>query len=134
MCGGRWGNNVPHLRVASSLGALLSLLPLQAAVPDEWHRAGGGDGVEYRWTTGFWNTCHIEFRDSAIKGTSRNREISGEIDYDRTTLNGVERNTLQSFHLTIFDVGTSAGPDVGCERINEVTIQKLKRSSPPLAP
>jgi hypothetical protein len=135
MCGRRWGNDVAlYLRVAISLGALLSLLPLRAAVADKWHRAGGGDGVEYRWTAGFWNTCHIEFRDLAIKGTSRNTEISGVIDYDHLTLNGVERNTLQSFALTIFDVGTSAGPDVGCERINEVAIQEVKRSSPPLAP
>lgn len=133
MCGRPWGNSVPpSLRVAISLGALLSLLPLEAAVPDEWHPAGGGDGVEYRWTAGFWNTCHIEFRDSTIKGTSRSTEISGVIDYDHPTLNGVERNTLQSFDLTILDVGTSAGPDVGCEKINEVTIHQVKRSSPPL--
>ncbi|HSR06376.1 MAG TPA: hypothetical protein VLM42_04440, partial [Bryobacteraceae bacterium] len=120
----------PYLRVAISLGALLSLIPLQAAAPDEWHHAEGGDGVEYRWTMGFWQTCHIEFRDSALKGTSRNTEIGGDIDYDRTTLNGVERNALQPFQLKIFDAGTAAGPYVGCERINEVTIQELKRSSP----
>lgn len=122
------------LRLLISLCVPLSLLPLQAAAPDEWHSAAGGGGVEYRWTVGFWRTCHIEFRDSTIKGTSRNTEISGVIDYDRTTLNGVERNALQSFNLTIFDVGTSAGPDVGCEQINEVTIYGLKRSSPPLGP
>src|SRR5450755_4501529 len=98
MCGRLWGNDVtPGLRVAISLGALLSLVPLRAAVADEWHLASGGDGVEYRWTAGFWNTCHIEFRDSTIKGTSRNTEISGVIDYDHLTLNGVERNALQSF-------------------------------------
>ncbi len=109
MSGRRWGNDVPWtLRLLIRLCAAVSVLPLQAAMPDEWHRAEGGDGVEYRWTMGFWNTCHIEFRDSAIKGTSRNTEISGEIDYDRTTLNGVERNTLQSFHLTILDAGTAA--------------------------
>ncbi len=135
MCGRLWGNELtPGLRVAISLGALVSLLPLRAAAADEWHLARGRDGVEYRWAVGFWNTCHIEFRDSTIKGTSRNTVISGVIDYDHITLNGVERNTLQSFGLTIFDVGTTAGPDVGCERINEVTIQELKRSSPTLAP
>ena len=129
MCGRLLGNNVPaRLCLAISLGALLSLVPLEAAAPDEWHDAGGGDGVEYRWTAGFWGTCHIEFRDSTIKGTSWSSEISGAIDYDHTTLNGVERNTLQSFHLTIFDGGTSAGPDVGCERINEVAIQEIRRS------
>ena len=122
------------LRLLISLCLPLSLLPLQAAAPDEWHSAAGGGGVEYRWTVGFWGTCHIEFRDSTLKGTSRNTEINGVIDYDRTTLNGVERNALQSFDLTIFDVGTSAGPDVGCEQINEVTIYELKRSSPPLGP
>lgn len=124
----------PGLRVAISLGALVSLVPLRASVADEWHPAAGGDGVEYRWTAGFWNTCHIEFRDAAIKGTGRNTEISGVIDYDHITLNGVERNTLQSFGLTIYDSGTGIGPDVACERINEIAIQELKRSSPPLGP
>jgi hypothetical protein len=123
-----------YLRLLISLCAPLSLLPLQAAVPDKWHSATGGGGVEYRWTVGFWKTCHIEFRDSTIKGTSRNTEISGVIDYDRTTLNGVERNALQSFNLTIFSLGTSAGPDVGCQQINDVTIRELKRISPPLTP
>ena len=123
----------PHLRLLISLCAAVSVLTLQAATADEWHRADGRDGVEYRWTVGFWRTCHIEFRDSALKGTSRNTEISGEIDYDHTTLNGVERNALQSFHLTIFDAGTSAGPDVGCEQIHEIRIHEVKRSSSPLA-
>ena len=119
-----------YLWLLISLCASLSVLPLQAAAPDEWHRADGGDGVEYRWTAGFWGTCHIEFRDSTIKGTSRNTEISGVIDYDHPTLNGVERNALQSFTLTVSGLGTSVGPDVGCEQIHEITIHELKRSSP----
>jgi hypothetical protein len=123
-----------YLRLLISLCAPLSLLPLQAAAPDEWHSAAGGGGVEYRWTVGFLRACHIEFRDSTIKGTSRHTEISGVIDYDRTTFNGVERNALQSFNLTIFGLGTSAGPDVGCQQINDVTIRELKRISPPLTP
>jgi hypothetical protein len=71
-----------------SLCTLLGLVPLQASSPDEWHRAAGGSGVEYRWSAGFWGACHIEFRDSAISGTSESTEIAGYIDYAHPTLNG----------------------------------------------
>ena len=108
------------------------LLPLQAAPRMEWLSVNGGDGVEYRWSVGFWHVCHTEFRDPVIAGTSRIAEISGVIDYDRTTLSGIERDAAQDFTLRIFGSGTSVGPDVGCEQINEVTIRKTKRFSPPL--
>jgi hypothetical protein len=97
----------------------------------EWLSANGRGGVEYRWSIGFWHVCHTEFRDPAITGTSRTAEISGVINYDRTTLNGIERNALQSFNLTLYDFGSSIGPDVGCQQINDVTIRELKRFFPP---
>src|ERR1700719_17846 len=116
-----------YIRLLISFCVPLSLLPLEAASADEWHGATGGGGVEYRWRAGFLGACHIEFRDSATVGTSRNTEISGVINYDRTTLEGVERNALQSFNLTLYDFGSSIGPDVGCQQINDVTIRELKR-------
>ena len=119
------------IRLVISLCVPLSLVPLQAASPDEWHSASGGGGVEYRWTVGFWRVCHIEFRDSATVGTSRNTKVSGIINYDRTTLNGIEHNALQSFNLTLYGFGPSVGPDVGCQQINDVTIRELKRYFPP---
>ena len=87
--------------------------------------------MEYRCTVGFWSVCHIEFRDSATVGASRNTEISGIINYDRTTLSGIERNALQSFNWTLYGFGSSVGPDVGCQPINDVTIRELKRYFPP---
>jgi len=120
------------IRLLVSLCVPLSLFPLQAASPDEWHSATGGGGVEYRWSAGFLGACHIEFRDPATVGTSQNTEISGVINYDRRTLEGIERNALQSFNLTIYGLGSSVGPDVGCQQINDVTIRELKRFSPPL--
>jgi hypothetical protein len=120
------------IRLLVSLCAPLILLPLQAAPRMEWLSANGGDGVEYRWSVGFWHICHSEFRDPAIAGTSKVAEISGVIDYDRTTLNGIERNTIQDFHLRIYGSETSVGPDVGCEQINDVTVLQTKRFSPPL--
>ena len=98
----------------------------------EWLSANGGGGVEYRWNIGLWHVCHTEFRDPAIAGSSRIAEVSGVIDYDRTTLNGIERNTIQNFNLRIYGSGTSVGPDVGCEQINDVAIREMKRLSPPL--
>ena len=120
------------IRLLVSLCAPLILLPLQAAPSMEWLSANGGGGVEYRWSIGFWHVCHTEFRDPAIAGTSRIAEVSGVINYDRTTLNGIERNTIQDFNLRIYGSGTSVGPDVGCEQINDVTIRETKRFSPPL--
>ena len=120
------------IRLLVSLCAPLILLPLQAAPRMEWLSANGGDGVEYRWSVGFWHVCHTEFRDPSIAGTSRIAEISGVIDYDRTTLNGIERNAIQDFNLRIYGSGTSVGPDVGCEQINDVTIRETKRFSSPL--
>jgi len=121
-----------YIRLLISICAPLCLLPLQAASPYEWHSATGGGGVEYRWSAGFLGACHIEFRDSATVGASRNTEISGVINYDRTTLDGIEHNALQSFNLTIYGFGSSVGPDVGCQQINDVTIRELKRFYPPL--
>ena len=120
------------IRLLVSLCAPLILLPLQAAPTMEWLSANGGGGVEYRWNIGLWHVCHTEFRDPAIAGSSRIAEVSGVIDYDRTTLNGIERNTIQNFNLRIYGSGTSAGPDVGCEQINDVAIREMKRLSPPL--
>ena len=120
------------IRLLISLCAALMLLPLQAAPRMEWLSVNGGDGVEYRWSVGFWHVCHTEFRDPVIAGTSRIAEITGVIEYDRTTLNGIERDAAQDFNLRIYGSGTSVGPDVGCEQINEVTIRKTKRFSPPL--
>jgi hypothetical protein len=95
-----------------------------------WLSANGGAGVEYRWSLGFWHVCHTEFRDPALAGTSRIAEISGVIDYDCTTLSGIERNANQDFNLRIYGSETSVGPDAGCERINDVTIRVTKRFSP----
>ena len=108
--------------------APLGLMPLQASSPGEWHLATGGSGVEYRWSVGFWGACHIEFRDSAVAGTSGSTEIAGDINYDHPSLMGIEHNALQPFNLRILSLGSSAGPDVGCQPINDVTIHKLKRS------
>ena len=121
-----------YIRLLISTCVPLCLLPIQAASPYEWHSATGGGGVEYRWNIGFWHVCHSEFRDPAIAGTSRIAEISGAINYDRTTLNGIERNAIQDFNLRIYGSGTPVGPDVGCEQINDVTIRETKRFSPPL--
>ena len=116
-----------------SLCAPLILLPLQAAPRMEWLSANGGGGVEYRWSVGFLHICHTEFRDPVITGTSRIAEISGFIDYDRTTLNGIERNAIQHFdNLRIYGSAIPVGPDVGCEQINDVTISEVKRFPPPL--
>jgi hypothetical protein len=120
------------LRLLVSLCAPLILLPLQAAPTMEWLSANGGGGVEYRWNIGLWHVCHTEFRDPAIAGSSRIAEVSGVIDYDRTTLNGIERNTIQGFNLRIYGSGTTVGPDVGCEQVNDVAIREMKRLSPPL--
>ncbi len=120
------------IRLLLSLCAPLILLPLQASPRMEWLSANGGGGVEYRWSVGFWHVCHTEFRDPAIAGTSRIAAISGFIDYDRTTLNGIERNVIQDFNLKIYGSETPVGPDVGCEKINDVTIRETKRFSPPL--
>ena len=106
----------------------LSLLPLQATSPDEWHRAANGSGVEYRWTAGIFG-CNTEFRDSATANTSRTTEITGVIDYERPLFNGIEHNALYTFQLTVYGFGSSVGPDVGCQQINNVTIQELKRSA-----
>jgi len=121
-----------YIRLLISICVPLSLLPLQAASPYVWHSATGGGGVEYRWNAGFLGACHIEFRDSATVGASRNTQISGDIIYDRTTLEGIERNAPHSFSLTIYGFGSSVGPDVGCQQINDVTIRELKRFFPPL--
>ena len=121
-----------YIRLLISICVPLCLLPIQAASPYEWHSATGGGGVEYRWNFGFEGSCHIEFRDSAKVGASRNTQINGDIVYDRTTLEGIERNALQSFSLTIYGFGSSVGPDVGCQQINDVTIRELKRFFPPL--
>lgn len=115
-----------------SLCIPLSVASLRAAPPDEWHAAAGGGGVEYRWTHGFEGSCHIEFRDPAIKGTSRSTVINGTIIYDKTSLNGIEHDTIQSFFLTIDGHDTTTGPDVYCRQINGVTIVEFKRSDPPL--
>lgn len=119
------------IRLLITLCAPLSFLPVEAASPDEWHGATGGGGVEYRWRAGFLGACHIEFRDSATVGTSRNTEISGVINYDRTALDGIVHNALQSFSLTLYGFGSSVGPDVGCQQINDVTIRELRRFFPP---
>jgi hypothetical protein len=123
---------MPSIRLLISICVPLCLLPLQAASPNVWHSATGGGGVEYRWRAGFLGACHIEFRDSATVGASRNTEISGDIIYDRTTLEGIERNALHSFTLTIYGFGSTVGPDVGCQQINDITIRELKRFFPPL--
>lgn len=119
-------------RLLVSLCAPLILLPLQAAPTMEWLSAKGGSGVEYRWSIGFWHVCHTEFRDTVIAGTSRIAAFSGVINYDRTTLDGIEHNAIQDFNLRIYGSGTSVGPDVGCDQINDVTIRETKRFSPPL--
>ena len=98
----------------------------------EWLNVKGGGGVEYRCSIGFWHVCHTEFRDAVIAGTSRITAISGVINYHRTTLNGIEPNASQDFNLRIYGSGTSVGPDVGCDKINDVTIRETKRFSPPL--
>jgi hypothetical protein len=121
-----------NIRLLVSLCAPLILLPLQAAPRMDWLSPNGGGGVEYRWSIGFWHVCHTEFRDPAIAGTSWIAEISGVINNDRTTLNGIERRAIQDFNLRIYGSGTSVGPDVGCEQINDVTIRETKRFSPPL--
>jgi hypothetical protein len=116
------------VRLLISLCALLGPVPLQASSPDKWHHAAGGRGVEYRWSAGFWGACHIEFRDSAIAGTSASTEIAGDISYDHPSLNGIEHDALQSFNLRIYGYGSAIGPDVACQPINDVIIHELKRS------
>jgi len=69
-----------------------------------------------------------EFRDSAIAGTPGSTEIASDINYDHPSLNGIEHDALQSFNLRIYGYGSSVGPDVGCQPINDVTIHELKRS------
>jgi len=118
-----------YARLLILLCAPLSLFPLRAAPPDEWHSATGGGGVEYRWSHGFEGSCHIEFRDSSIKNTSRSTQITGVFSYDQTTLNGIERNVLRNVFLTLNGYETSAGPDTQCQQINDVTISEFKRSS-----
>jgi len=120
------------VRLLVSLCVPLILFSLQAAPRSEWLSANGGSGVEFRWSIGFWHTCHTEFRDPVIAGTFRIAEISGVIDYDRTTLNGIERNAIQHFNLTIHGSETSVGPDVACQQVNDVTIREIKRFPPPL--
>ena len=122
-------NSTSYVCIPISVCALLSLLPLRAASPDEWHSSTGAGGVEYRWNHGFEGSCHIEFRDSALKGTSQTTEIIGVFSYDLTSLNGIERNVLQSFNLRLNGYGSSVGPDVYCQQINDVTITASKRSN-----
>ena len=86
--------------------------------------------MEYRWSHGFEGSCHIEFRDSPIKGTSWSTEINGVFSYDQTLINGIERNVLQSFILRLDGYGSQFGPDVQCQQINDVTIREIKRSKP----
>jgi hypothetical protein len=119
---------VSCVRLLISLCALPGLLPLHASSPDAWHRAIDGSGVEYRWRAGFWGACHIEFRDSTIAGTFGSTEIAGDINYDHPSLNGIEHDALQSFNLRIYGYGSSVGPDVSCQPINDVMIHELKRS------
>lgn len=110
------------------LCALWGPLWLQAVTPDDWRSAPGGSGVEYRWSHGFEGACHLEFRDPTITGTSLSTEITGVINYDRTSLDGVERNALQPFHVRITaGFGNSNGPDVYCQQINDLVIQELRR-------
>ena len=120
------------IRLLVSLCVPLVLFPLQAAPWNEWLSANGGSGVEYRWIIGLSHACHTEFRDPVIAGTYKVAEIKGFIDFDRTTLNGIERHAIQDFILTIHGSETSVGPDVACEQVNDVTIRELKRFSPPL--
>ena len=98
---------VSCVRPLISLCPLQGLLPLHASSPDAWHRATNGSGVEYRWRAGFWGACHIEFRDSAIAGTSGSTEIAGDINYDHPSRSGIEHDALQLFNLSIYGYGSS---------------------------
>ena len=88
------------VRLLIALFALQGLLPLHASSAGEWHRAG----------------------------TSGSTEIAGDINYDHPSLNGIEHDTLQPFNLRIYRFGSSVGPDVACQPINDVMIHELKRS------